>query len=434
MSVQKYPNYKNSGVTWLGEIPAHWEVKRLKFHAEVIPSNVDKKSYDDELPVSLCNYTDVYYNDIILADMEFMQATATFEQVQKYSLIAGDIIITKDSESADDIAIPAFVPQTLPNVVCGYHLSIIRTGSTLDGKYAFHYFLSTQAKSYFETRANGLTRVGLGQAAIGNLPTPLPPLAEQEAIAAFLDRECARIDELVTAQQRMVALLREKRQAVIAHAVTRGLDPAVALRDSGVAWLGQVPAHWEVVRAKYLFSKMERVVREDDEIVTCFRDGMVTLRSNRRADGFTEATVFSGYQGIRKGDLVIHGMDAFAGAIGVSDSDGKATPVYNVCLPKQGVNAYFFSHLIRLMAKGKWILALSKGVRERTSDFRYDTFGEQLLVLPTTEEQQKIVSFIAAECTRIDALISAAERAVVLLQERRSAVIAAAVTGQIRVG
>jgi type I restriction enzyme S subunit len=211
---------RDSGVAWLGQVPAHWEVKRLKFNAEIIPSNVDKKSYDDELSVSLCNYTDVYYNDIILADMEFMQATATFEQVQKYSLIAGDIIITKDSESADDIAIPAFVPQTLPNVVCGYHLSIIRTGSILDGKYAFHYFLSTQAKSYFETRANGLTRVGLGQAAIGNLPTPLPPLAEQQAIAAFLDRECARFDALIRAAERAVVLLQERRSAVIAAAVT----------------------------------------------------------------------------------------------------------------------------------------------------------------------------------------------------------------------
>ncbi|MCX6014520.1 MAG: restriction endonuclease subunit S, partial [Chloroflexales bacterium] len=117
---------KDSGVAWLGQVPAHWEVKRLKTNADIIPSNIDKKSYDDELPIQLCNYTDVYYNDIIVPEMPFMQATASQEQIHKFSLKAGDIIVTKDSETADDIAIPAYVPQTIPNVVCGYHLALIR--------------------------------------------------------------------------------------------------------------------------------------------------------------------------------------------------------------------------------------------------------------------------------------------------------------------
>ena len=211
---------KDSGVAWLGQVPAHWEVKRLKTNADIIPSNIDKKSYDDELPIQLCNYTDVYYNDIIVPEMPFMQATASQEQIHKFSLKAGDIIVTKDSETADDIAIPAYVPQTIPNVVCGYHLALIRITNGIIGKYLFYYFLSVQAKSYFETRANGLTRVGLGQAAIGNLPLPLPPLAEQQAIAVFLDRECARIDALISKAEQAIVLLRERRSALIAAAVT----------------------------------------------------------------------------------------------------------------------------------------------------------------------------------------------------------------------
>jgi type I restriction enzyme S subunit len=211
---------KDSGVAWLGQVPAHWEVKRLKTNADIIPSNIDKKSYDDELPIQLCNYTDVYYNDIIVPEMPFMQATASQEQIHKFSLKAGDIIVTKDSETADDIAIPAYVPQTIPNVVCGYHLALIRITNGIIGKYLFYYFLSVQAKAYFETRANGLTRVGLGQAAIGNLPLPLPPLAEQQAIAAFLDRECARIDALIGKAEQAIVLLRERRSALIAAAVT----------------------------------------------------------------------------------------------------------------------------------------------------------------------------------------------------------------------
>ena len=150
------------------------------------------------------------------------------------------------------------------------------------------------------------------------------------------------------------------------------LKPYPAMRDSGVSWLGEVPDHWETERAKWLFRKMERPVRESDEVVTCFRDGVVTLRKNRRLRGFTESLSEFGYQGVRRGDLVIHAMDAFAGATGVSDSDGKGTSVYSVCAPRmEGVNAHYYAFCVREMAGSQWILALSKGIRERSTDFRF---------------------------------------------------------------
>lgn len=133
------------------------------------------------------------------------------------------------------------------------------------------------------------------------------------------------------------------------------LKPYAAYIDSGILWLGRIPKHWKMERAKWLFRKMERPVRPEDEVVTCFRDGVVTLRKNRRLRGFTESLKEIGYQGIRKGDLVIHGMDAFAGAIGVSDSDGKGTPVYSVCQPKSGSNSHYYVHIVREMARSKWI-------------------------------------------------------------------------------
>ena len=148
------------------------------------------------------------------------------------------------------------------------------------------------------------------------------------------------------------------------------LTPYPATKDSGVQWLGEVPKHWKTERAKSLFRKLEQPVRESDEVVTCFRDGVVTLRKNRRVRGFTESLKEIGYQGVRRGDLVIHAMDAFAGAIGVSDSDGKGTPVYSVCSPRQSANAYYYAFCVREMARSEWILALAKGIRERSTDFR----------------------------------------------------------------
>ena len=125
--------------------------------------------------------------------------------------------------------------------------------------------------------------------------------------------------------------------------ILRELKPYPKMKDSGIEWLGEVPAHWGIERGKWLFSKMDRPVREADEVVTCFRDGVVTLRKNRRVRGFTESLQEIGYQGIRRGDLVVHGMDAFAGAIGVADSDGKGTPVYSVCEPGPTARAEYYA-------------------------------------------------------------------------------------------
>lgn len=201
------------------------------------------------------------------------------------------------------------------------------------------------------------------------------------------------------------------------------LKPNAEYRDSGLPWLGRLPVHWRSEHAKWLFVKMSRPVRPEDEVVTCFRDGTVTLRKNRRLRGYTEATVEHGYQGIRKGDLVIHGMDAFAGAIGVADSDGKGTPVYNVCRPREGVNADYYAQLVRYMSQSNWILALARGIRERSTDFRYETFADQRLPLPPPEEQVASARFLDWANGRLERAIRAKRRVIALLNEQKQAIL-----------
>ncbi len=212
------------------------------------------------------------------------------------------------------------------------------------------------------------------------------------------------------------------------------LKPYPAMKDSDVPWLGEVPTHWETERAKWLFRKMERPVRESHEVVTCFRDGVVTLRKNRRLRGFTESLKEFGYQGISRGDLVIHAMDAFAGAAGVSDSDGKGTSVYSVCSPSmEGVNAHYYAFCVREMARSQWILALSKGIRERSTDFRFSVFAAQIVPLPPVHEQHIIVRFLDHADRRIRRYIRAKQKLIALLEEQKQAIIHQAVTGQIDV-
>ena len=215
---------KDSGIEWLGEVPEHWDVSSLKRMCNVFPSNVDKKSHDGEIPVQLCNYTDVYYNETITAGMDFMSATASADQIAKFTLRAGDVIITKDSEEADDIAIATYVPANLPGVVCGYHLSMIRSMGDVTGIFIKRLFEAGYSKACFEVLAKGLTRVGLGQYELDNVKLPLPPLEEQTAIAAFLDHETAKFTTLTTEANRVIDLLKERRTALISAAVTGQID------------------------------------------------------------------------------------------------------------------------------------------------------------------------------------------------------------------
>lgn len=193
-------------------------------------------------------------------------------------------------------------------------------------------------------------------------------------------------------------------------------------KPSGIQWVETVPSHWGVERAKWLFNRMERRVRPEDDVVTAFRDGQVTLRTNRRTEGFTNAIQEHGYQGVRKGDLVIHAMDAFAGAIGVSDSDGKSTPVYAACMPRgeHPVNSYYYAYLLRYMAHSGYIESLSKGIRERSTDFRFAEFRELPLPIPCPDEQDRIVAFLDQKTAEIDAAIAKKERLIELLQEQKN--------------
>ena len=194
-------------------------------------------------------------------------------------------------------------------------------------------------------------------------------------------------------------------------------------------WLGDVPEHWQIVRTKDIFNHRKEEALEDDEIVTAFRDGQVTLRKNRRTDGFTNSIKEHGYQHINSGDLVIHEMDAFAGAIGVSDSSGKSTPVYSVCYAKnENINHHFYSHFFRTMAKTGFINSLAKGIRVRSTEFRWNESRNVYLALPPQIDQQKIVSFLNTETARIATLIAKQEKLIELLEEQRKSIISHAVT------
>ena len=202
----------------------------------------------------------------------------------------------------------------------------------------------------------------------------------------------------------------------------------VAYKDSPVKWINRVPTHWKFIRGKNLYEKMQRPVSDTDKVVTCFRDGTVTLRKNRRTTGFTESLKEIGYQGIRNGDLVIHVMDAFAGAIGVSDSDGKGTPVYNVCRAKLDINNHYYAFLLREMARAGYIQSLYRGIRERSSDFRFEVFGAQFYPVPPRSEQDQIVRFLNWKVSMVNRLINTKRREIKAIDAMKQSAVSHVVT------
>ena len=215
---------KDSGIVWIGEIPEHWDMKRLRHIANFKNSNVDKKSYDDQESVKLCNYTDVYYNEIITPDMDFMVATASESEIESFSLKKGDVIITKDSEDPKDIGIPSLVLEDLDDVVCGYHLTVINTYEPNMSEFVYRLIQAHSTKAHFFVESPGITRYGLDQDAIGDIPVCVPPEEERLSIIDRINWEVIRIDTIITKTQRSIELLKERRSAFITAAVTGQID------------------------------------------------------------------------------------------------------------------------------------------------------------------------------------------------------------------
>lgn len=422
--MRRYESYKDSGVEWLGEVPSQWEL--------TIGMNVFRENKRDNKGMKEKTVLSLSYGQIIIKPEEKLVGLVP-ESFETYQIVEpNDIIIRCTDLQNDQTSLRTGLAKDKGIITSAYlNLKVINNHSA---KF-LHYYLHTLDITKVLYKFGSGLRQNLSFLDFKRLPIIDIPLSEQQKISQFLDDKTAKIDQAVDLAEKQIALLKEHKQILIQNAVTRGLNPDVPLKDFGVEWQGDLPSHWDVQRSKFIFKKIERKVNEEDQIVTCFRDGQVTLRANRRTEGFTNALKEHGYQGIRKGDLVIHAMDAFAGAIGISDSDGKATPVYSVCLPhdKQKIDVYFYAYYLRNLALSGFISSLAKGIRERSTDFRYADFAELLLPIPPYLEQQKIADYLDKQTAKIDQAIALKTAHIEKLKEYKSVLINDVVTGKVRV-
>ena len=427
------------------ELPPGWKLEKLKFFADVRISNVDKTVSEDEEPVRLCNYTDVYYNDRITPDLHFMEGSATEAEIERFQLRGGQVIITKDSEGWNDIGIPALVTEGMPEVLCGYHLSVFEPGSELDGGFLAWLFRAEPLNDQFKLAANGVTRFGLGQYPMKNAFIALPPLDTQRRIARFLDEKTARIDGLIEKKRALLDRLAEKRQALITCAVTKGLNPDAPLKPSGIDWLGDIPAHWEVKQLRFLLNGGTLnglyMVKEafDPEGVPFVQMGEA-FRSPV-FDGGTEDCVKASKDEIEKWSLS-NGDFLIARRSIVFEGSGKSVLVFGL----QGPHL-FESSMIRIRPKNP------QDHSEYLSFYFQSSIGRETILSVTKRvtvsgiDSQQLKSIhipippnseardIAATCATYDRNAQHIEReisaSIERLTEYRSALITAAVTGQL---
>ncbi len=418
--IQRYSAYKDSGVEWIGEIPEHWEVKRVKYISAVKVSSVDKHVFDDEIPVVLCNYTDVYKNEFINSEVLKSSGSCSQEELSKFSIKKGDVLITKDSEDPADMGVPAFVNDELEDTVCGYHLAILRTHEQdLKGAFLFRQLQTKYLRNYFEINSFGITRFGLGKSAIESLLSLIPPISEQTQIVEFLEAKTSLIDRLIAVKERRIELLKEKRTALINHAVTKGLNPNVKMKVSGIEWIGDIPEHWEVKKLKYLGSissgdtVSSELIIDDGQFPVYGGNGILGYYSRFNYD---YGVLSIGRVGEKCGNVHLITEKCW-----INDN----SLVFNNRYDTTDIRFVFYSLSIR---------NLNSLRNQNTQPLITGTMiKNEYLLTPPHSEQQQIVEYLDQETKKIDNLVNLEQRKINLLKEYRQALISEAVTGKIKV-
>lgn len=373
---------------------------------------VESKDQDPGGSIRLLQLADVgdgYFRD--RSDRRINEET--FERLRCTSVLPGDVLIAR---MPDPLGRACIVPEGLGPTVTVVDVAVLRCDpARADRRYVMYAINTLPTRGHMESFQDGATRQRIPRKVLGRIRIPLPDVDTQRAVAEYLDRETAQIDRLIAEQQRLVDLLGERRDGVV-----------------GAYFAGSGGKRATTVRR--VLRPLARPAVHGLGVITAYRDGTVTLRSNRRDAGYTFSDTEQGYQEIRPGDLVFHALDGFAGAIGVSDSHGNATPVYHVCEPVAGDDPEYVAMLLRYLGVSGFLATQAPNVRERSVDFRnWAMLARIPLALPGVEEQRAAVVDIQAQISRVDTLITEAERFIELAQERRSALITAAVAGQLDV-
>ena len=344
MSLPRYPEYKESGVEWLGRVPTHWEVKRLKHNLRLLTEKTDRRTN----PIALENI-ESWSGRFVPTETEFQGDGVAFER--------DDILFGK---------LRPYLAKVLLAPECGEAVGdfhVMRPSSAIYPRFAQFSMLNRNFVNIVDGSTFGSKMPRASWDFVSSIEMATPTLAEQIAIATFLDRETGKIDALIAEQEKLLALLAEKRQATISHAVTKGLNSDVPMKDSGVVWLGEVPEHWVVTPIKALFRQQKRQNFPDKEVLSVYRDYGVVRKGSRTDNLNKTPDDLSSYQLVEQNDLVVNKMKGWQGSLGVSEFDGITSPDYMVFSPLHTEDSTFLHILLRSSPLVSTYRSISNGIR-----------------------------------------------------------------------
>lgn len=443
MSFPRYPKYKDSGVEWLGEVPEHWDVSRLGFKSWVRArlgwKGLKAEEYVDD-GYAFLSTPNIKYREIDFENVNFI-SQERYDESPEIMIRKGDVLLAKDGSTLGTVNVVRRLPR--PTTV-NSSIAVITPHETLDGVFLFYYFASSYIEQTIQRVKGGMGVPHLFQSDLNKFHLPFPPCEEQRLIAAFLDRETARIDELVAEQRRLMKLLKEKRQTVISNAVTKGLNSHVPMKPSGIEWLGEVPQHWAIVRIKSLCTVISKGTTPSTMGADFTLDGVRFLKAeNVTESGVAEQPQFYISEeshsilsrgALKEGDVLV----VIAGA-----TTGKSAVLSSQFLPANTNQAVCYlrpknpniSSYINLWLGTRWVrnLILLQSVQSAQPNLSMEDLGNIAIPIFSQDEMNELMEFLVHETAKFDTLTTEAQRAISLLQERRTALISAAVTGQIDV-
>ena len=422
LQLQKYSEYQQTDLPWLDEVPVHWELKRNKYllteKKEVVGNNAsdytllsltlkgiivrDMENPKGKFPAEFNTYKVVYPDDLVFCLFDIEETPRTIGRAHQKGMITGAYTVMK----------------------CGQEVS---------ARYLSYYYLSLDYDKRLKPLYTGLRKV-IQHDTFMSLKSPLPPHDEQDCIANFLDQKTVEIEEAIAKKQRLIELLKEQKTILINQTVTKGLNPDVPMRDSGAAWVGEVPEDWVVKRAKFLFYEIdERSQTGAEELLSVSHMTGVTPRSEKNIYMFM-AEDYSGSKVCREGDLVFNIMWAWMGALGVSDRAGIVSPSYGVYRQryKGAFNSWFLENLLH---SGQYVAEYNRrstGLHSSRLRLYPDMFFDMEIGFPAKLEQDRIEQAIKEKTADIDNAVSAVNAEIEALSEYRQVVIAEVVTGKIK--
>ena len=421
--MERYSSYKDSGISWIDEIPGHWEQYRFAtlFKEKSICNHINEELLSVYLDRGVIKFS----------EDDNRRTNPTSKDLSKYQLVdIGDFVLNNQQAWRGSVGVSKYRGIISPAYF------IFEMSSKLNPLYANYLLRSSTCVAYYYICSKGIGSIqrNLDWSSLKQKKLAIPPLNEQQAIVTYIEENCQKIDAYVADKEKEIELLQELKQKTIADAVTKGLNPDAKMKDSGISWIGEIPEHWEDYRFATLFKEKSICNHINEELLSVYLDrGVIRFSEDNNKRTNPTSKDLSKYQLVDIGDFVLNNQQAWRGSVGVSRYRGIISPAYFIFEMSSKLNPLYANYLLRSTSCVAYYYICSKGIGSIQRNLDWSSLKQKKLAIPPLDEQQAIVAYIEEKCEKIDKLASELQSEIDYLKEYKQRLIADCVTGQVNV-